>query len=146
MSYLVKLTEDLKQAMKDKDVAKRDTIRLVITDLKNEKIKLKVEELTLEQEEIVLNRYIKKLEKEMEAYVEVGKETSKQEAEKALVLSYLPEKLSEDEIIAIIDQAIAEVGATSKREMGKVMAALKQKFNNNADMGFVSKTVNAKLS
>ena len=145
MSYLEKLTADMKVAMREKDKDKLSTIRLVITDLKNEQIKFKAELLTTEQEEIVLNRYIKKLEKEIESYVEVGKDTTKQEAEKELILSYLPKKLTEAEIVAIIDETISEVGATSKKEMGKVMTALKQKFQNNADMSLVSKLVNTKL-
>ncbi|AEO93767.1 tRNA amidotransferase [Bacillus phage G] len=146
MSYLLKLTEDMKKAMKSKEKDKLTTIRMIITDLNNEKIKLQVAELNTEQEEVVLNRFIKKLDKEIEAYAEVSKDHSKQDAEKALILSYLPKKLTEEEIVSIIEEVIYEVDAVSKSDMGKVMTVLKQKFGNNADMGFVSKTVNSKLS
>lgn len=146
MSYYEKLSNDIKQAMKDKDTQKRDTLRLIVTDLKNEQINLSKTELTKDEEETILKRYLKKLENEMATYKKLGKPTEKQEVEKELVLSYLPKQLTEDEIVVIVKDTITEVEATSKKDMGKVMAALKNKFSNNADMGFVSKTVQQLLN
>lgn len=145
MSYYTDLNNDIKQAMRDKDTQKRDTLRLIVTDLKNEQIKLG-RELDQTEEEAMLKRYLKKLENEMATYVKLGQSIEKQETEKKLVLSYLPQQLTEDEIVTIVKDTISEVEATSKKDMGKVMAALKTKFSNNADMGIVSKAVQQLLS
>lgn len=146
MSYYEKLNADIKQAMRDKDKQKRDTLRLVVTDLKNEQIKLGVVELSEDEGAAVLNRYVKKLENEIATYVKLGQPIEKQEVEKELILSYLPKRLNEEEIELIVKETIIDVGAESQKDFGKVMGALKSKFNNNADMGVVNKTVKKLLS
>lgn len=144
--YTKKLQQDMKEAMRNKEKEKLQTIRMVITQLKNEQIKLKVVELDKDQEEVVLNRYAKQVEDEIVEYSKVGKSTEKQENEKALILSYLPTKLTNQEIKDLVYQVVNEVGAQTMKDMGKVMAAIKDKVGNNADMGVVNVEVKALLS
>jgi len=144
--YTKKLQQDMKEAMRNKEKEKLQTIRMVITQLKNEQIKLKVAELDKDQEEVVLNRYAKQVEDEIVEYSKVGKSTEKQENEKALILSYLPTKLTNQEIKDLVYQIVNEVGAQTMKDMGKVMAAVKDKVGNNADMGVVNTEVKALLS
>jgi len=71
---------------------------------------------------------------------------AQEESELALIQTYLPEQLGEDEITALIDAAMADTGATSIKDMGKVMGQLKPKLQGRADMGAVSALIKAKLA
>lgn len=139
------INNDIKQAMKSKDTQKRDTLRLIVSQLKNEQIKVGTE-LKKEDEETIINKYFKDLNEEIEEHLKLGLSVDKQMVEKELILSYLPTQLTEDEIVLIVKDVIVELGAGSKKDMGKVMSTLQGKFSNNADMGFVSKTVLQLLS
>src|SRR5690606_32618907 len=101
MSLVTKIKSDSVQAMKDKDKDKLSTLRLLISELEKEKVSKKlsdVTDLTDEQAQAVISRQIKKLDKEIEAYVGAGRSTESQETEKELLKTYLPKQATEEEI------------------------------------------------
>lgn len=132
------IKKDRIQAMKEKDTAKRATLELVLALLEKEKVALKlvaVEDLSQEQTEMIINRYIKALDKEAEAYATAGQSTEKQDAERAVLLGYLPKQMTENEIrhyIAGIDiEGLAMgqfIGAVSKALKGQASGALISKI------------------
>ena len=126
------------KAMKSKEKEKLSTLRLLIAELEKERIELKIVELSDSQVENVISRQIKKLDKEIEAYVAVGRGTDSQNSEKELLLSYLPKQASEDEIRELVFLAIA---LTSKGEIKNPMQYLSSKLKGKADMSLVSKIV-----
>lgn len=139
MSNLVKqIKKDSLLAMKAKNKAELDALRLLIAELEKERIALKVDELSNEQAQTVISRQLKKLDKEIEAYVAVGRDTDNQEAEKELLKGYLPKQLSEAEIREHVYHAIALV---ERKEIRNPMQYLSQRLKGKADMGLVAKIV-----
>lgn len=134
---LEQIKADRIKAMKEKDKAKRTTLQLLLAKLEKEQIALQTE-LTKEQIEVVINRSLKELDKEIESYKAVSRETTSQEAEKKLLLSYLPKQLTEDEIRAEVKLAnkLVEDGVTKN-----AMQYLSNKLQGKANMGLVSKIV-----
>lgn len=142
MSNLVnKIKSDSITAMKSGEKEKLSTLRLLISELEKERVNQKLAEvtdLTDEQAQQVVSRQIKKLDKEIEAYVEVGREVTSQEAEKELLVSYLPKQLAEDEIKEVVYHALALV---DKGEIKNPMQYLSAKLKGRADMKLVSQIV-----
>lgn len=145
MTTLVnKIKGDSVQAMKDKTPegkAKLSTLRLLVAELEKEKVAHKLSELSGlsdKQAEVVISRQIKKLDKEIEAYVAVNRETTKQETEKALLLTYLPKQLTE---IEIRQEIVHAVNLVNKGEIKNAMQYLGSKLNGKADMKLVQELV-----
>lgn len=134
---LKKIKDDRITAMKNKDKATRDTLELLLAKIEKEKIALKAE-LTKEQIEVVIARTLKELDKEIEAYKAVSRETKSQEIEKELLLSYMPKQLTEDEIHAEIAHAVSLV---ERGEIKNPMQYLSNKLKGKANMGLVMKIV-----
>lgn len=129
------------EAIKAKETEKLSTLRLLIAELEKEKVSHKLTEVTGlsdAQAETVVSRQIKKLDKEIEAYKAVGRTTEKQEAEKELLLTFLPEQLTEDEIKAEIQHAVHLV---ERGEINNPMQYLGQKLKGKADMKLVMQLV-----
>lgn len=130
MALKDKLTEDLKTAMKARDQVRLDTLRALITEMKNLSIAQKGEggsgELTEADEIAVLSRARKQREESIVAFNNGNRLdlAANEEAQLAVILDYLPKQLTADEVKAIVEKVIAEVGATSKKDMGKVMGKL----------------------
>lgn len=130
MALKDKLTEDLKTAMKARDQVRLDTLRALITEMKNLSIAQKGEggsgELTEADEIAVLSRARKQREESIVAFKNGNRLdlAANEEAQLAVILDYLPKQLTADEVKAIVEKVIAEVGATSKKDMGKVMGKL----------------------
>ena len=122
MSLLDRLNQDMKEAMKSKDRLRLNVIRMIKASLQNEAIKLG-KELSEDEELTVLNREVKQRKDSLQEFEKAGRadlaEQVKQELE--YVQHYLPEQLSEEELLQIVRETIAEVGATSKADIGKVM-------------------------
>lgn len=135
-----KLLEQIKseqvEAMKSKNKDKLSTLRLLVAELEKEKIALKASELTDSQVETVISKQIKKLDKEIEAYVAVGRSVESQNAEKELLLTYLPKQATEEEIRELIFLALA---LTKKGEVKNPMQHLSKELKGKADMSLVSK-------
>ncbi len=130
MALKDKLTEDLKTAMKARDQVRLDTLRAIITEMKNMSIAQKGEggtgELNEQDEIAVLSRARKQREESIVAFDNANRQdlSVTERAQLAVILEYLPKQLSPDEVKAIIAQVVAEVGATSRKDMGKVMGKL----------------------
>ncbi len=137
----------MKQAMKNKEKDKLSVIRMIKSSLQNEAIKLG-NELSEEQELTVLSREMKQRKDSLNEFEKAGREdlVEKLRTELTFVEVYMPKQLSEEEVTEIVKQAIAEVGATSKAEMGKVMSAVMPKVKGKADGTLVNKLVQQHLS
>ncbi|WP_031536599.1 MULTISPECIES: GatB/YqeY domain-containing protein [unclassified Bacillus (in: firmicutes)] len=147
MSLLERLNNDMKQAMKNKEKDKLVVIRMIKAAIQNESIKLG-RVLSEEDELSVLSREVKQRKDSLHEFEKAGREdlVDKIRAELKHVEIYMPEQLSEEELSEIVKQAIDETGASSKKEMGKVMAALMPKVKGKADGSLVNKLVQQHLS
>ncbi|WP_338750201.1 GatB/YqeY domain-containing protein [Bacillus sp. FJAT-52991] len=147
MSLLERLNNDMKQAMKNKEKDKLTVIRMLKAALQNEGIKAG-KELTEDDELTVLSREVKQRKDSLHEFEKAGREdlVSKIQTELTYVNIYMPKQLSEEELEAIVQETIAEVNASSKADMGKVMSALMPKVKGKADGGIVNKLVQANLS
>ncbi|MEK5350605.1 GatB/YqeY domain-containing protein [Bacillus sp. FSL W8-0770] len=142
MSLLGRLNDDMKQAMKNKQKEKLTVIRMVKAALQNEGIKLQ-HTLTEEEEITVLAREVKQYKDSLLEFKKAGREdlVNKLQGEIQILSAYLPEQLTEEELVDVIKQVISEVGATSKADMGKVMTAVMPKVKGKTDGSLVNKLV-----
>jgi len=148
MSLLERLNNDMKQAMKNKEKDKLSVIRMVKASLQNEAIKLGTKELSEDAELTVLSREVKQRKDSLHEFDKAGRQdlVEKLHTELSIVELYLPKQLSEEELSEIVKDTIAEVGAKSKAEMGKVMSAIMPKVKGKADGSLVNKFVQQHLS
>jgi uncharacterized protein len=125
MSLSTRISEDLKKAMREQNAVARDTLRMVVAELKNTRIEIQ-RDLSDADELAVLGRCVKTRRDSVEQYQEHGRPelAEKELAEIAVIEGYLPEQMSEDEARAAVQEAITESGATSMKDMGLVMKAL----------------------
>lgn len=141
-----RLAEDLKQAMKDKDKVRLSVIRMVRAAIKNAEID---KQRSLNEDEIldVLNRELKKRQESLAEFEKAGRgDLVEQVQEEIRILrQYLPEPLDEAALLALIDEAIRETGAASKRDLGKVMGFLMPKVKGRADGKKVNQLVQQRL-
>ena len=147
MSLIEELEDDLKEAMRERDEDRRDVLRLILNALRNAEKELQ-RELTEEEELQVLQRERKKRVEAAEAFRSAGQEeqADDEEYELEVLEDYMPEPLSEDEIEEIVDDAIAENGATSLADLGRVMADVMPQIAGRADGSTVSQIVREKLA
>ena len=140
------ITDAMKAAMKGGDKARLSVVRLMLAAIKQREIDERIE-LDDAQVLAVLDKMVKQRRDSIQQYTDAGRgELAEQEAaEIAVIQEFLPAGLSEAEITGIIDAAIAETGATSMRDMGKVMAIVKPKVQGRADVGSVSGQVKQRL-
>ncbi|MBW3563281.1 MAG: GatB/YqeY domain-containing protein [Acidobacteria bacterium] len=146
MSFNDRIQEELKDAMRSKDQVRLSTLRLLKTALVNERI-AKVRDLTPEDEMEVVRRAAKQRRESIEAYEAAGRNdlAEKERAELAVIEEYLPEMLSAEETAAIVDRIIAETGAASKADTGKVMGALMSRHKSEIDGRVAKEIVAARL-
>ena len=143
------LTDDMKTAMREKDKVALGTIRMLKSAIKNSAIEKGGADCELNDAEIsnVIRKEVKKRQDSIEQYEKANRpelaDTEKAEIE--VLQKYLPAPLSDDELAKAVDDAIAEVGATSKKEMGQVMKLLQETTGGRADGKALSKAVMAKL-
>jgi uncharacterized protein YqeY len=146
MSLKDRITEDMKAAMRAKDMERLGTIRMITAAIKQREVD---ERITLDDAQVlsVIEKMIKTRKESLAQFKTGGREdlVEKEQKEIDLLQAYLPEQLSEAELDALIDQSIAETGAASIKDMGKVMALLKQKAQGRADMATVGSKLKAKL-
>lgn len=141
-----RLDGDIKSALKQKEKSRLGVLRLVTAAIKQREVDERVQ-LGDEQVLAVLDKMVKQRRDSVEQYRKAGREdlAVKEEYEIGIIQEYLPAALTDDELDALVTAAIAESGATSAREMGKVIGLLKPKVQGRADMGAVSARVKAKL-
>ena len=148
MSLAEKLNEDMKQAMRDKNREKLSVIRMVRASFQNEAIKLGVDTLSEEDELTILSRELKQRTESVKEFEKADRlDLVKKLKSEILVLeAYMPQQLTDEELIKLIDFTISEVNATSKRDFGKLMGALMPKVKGKADGSKVQKIVQEKLA
>jgi uncharacterized protein len=146
MALKDRLTEDMKNAMRAGEKERLATIRLALAAIKQREVD---ERISLDDTQVlaVLEKMIKQR-REAITQFEAGKRpdlVAKESAEIVVIQAYLPAQLSEAELDTLISAAIAASGATSIKDMGKVMAAVKPQVQGRADMGAVSARIKQKL-
>jgi uncharacterized protein YqeY len=149
------IRDDIKQAlvgaMKAGDTAKRDAIRLIQAALKNRDIELRGSANPPEDDVLVtevLQKMVKQRRESIEMYTRGGRAelADAEAAEVAVIEGFLPRQLDEAELAAAIDAIVAETGAASVKDMGRVMALLRERHAGEVDMGKASAAVKARLS
>ena len=147
MSLKARITDDMKDAMRAKDAARLSAIRMLLAAIKQREVD---ERTTLDDAQViaVIEKMVKQRRESVAQFEQGGRAdlAEKEEREIAVLQGYLPEPLSETELDAIIREAIAQSGASSMKDMGKVMAAVKAQAAGRADMGAVSARIKAALS
>ncbi len=147
MTLKQRLTDDMKAAMKSGDKDTLGVIRLVNAAIKQKEVDERIE-LDDVQVVAVLDKMVKQRKDSVDQYAKAGREdlAAVERAEIAVIERYLPAKLGEAEILAAIDAAVSETGASGPADMGKLMGVLKPKLAGQADMGQVSTLVKRRLS
>ena len=147
MSLIGRLEDELREAMLARDNARRDALRLILASLRSAEKDLQ-RPLSDEEELQVLQRERKRRHEAADAFRGGGREeqAQKEEGELAVLEEFMPSPLSEDELERIVDDAIAENGATSLRDMGRVMADVMPQVAGRADGSAVGQLVREKLA
>ena len=145
-SIKAKLADDIKSAMRAKDSQQLTTLRLVSAAIKQKEVDDRVD---LDDPAVlaVIEKMVKQRKDSVEQFRAGGREdlATREESEIAWLADYLPAQLSEAELQAIISEAIATRGATSMKEMGKVMGLIKPRVQGRTDMGALSARIKASL-
>jgi len=141
-----KIQEDLRAAVKAQDKAKISTLRMVLNALKNAELEER-EELSDEKELAVVASYARRTKESIEEYRKAAREdlVAKETAELGIVLSYLPDQMNDDDIRREALRVMAEIGAATPRDMGRVMAEMMKRFKGKVDGGAVNRIVSELL-
>ena len=147
MSLKARITDDMKTAMRAKDTARLGTIRLLLAAIKQKEVDERIE-LDDAAASSIVEKLIKQRKDSISQFQAAGRDdlVTAEQAELAVLQAYLPEQLSAAEVEAAVAAAIAESGASSAKDMGKVMGLLKPRLAGRADMGQVSALIKARLA
>ncbi|MEY8765531.1 MULTISPECIES: GatB/YqeY domain-containing protein [Francisella] len=141
------LTLDMKESMKNKDKNRLTTIRMAMSAIKQKQIDEKID-ITDDIVTVVITKMIKQRQDSYNQYIQAERaelaEGEKKEIE--ILTKYMPKQLSDEEVVTIVQKAIESVGATSMKEMGKIMASVKKELAGRTDMSKVSAIVKSNLS
>ncbi len=147
MTLIADIEEELKSARRARDDQRRDALALVLNALRGAEKELQ-RSLSEEESLQVLQRERKRRVEAMEAFDAAGREeqADREEFELDVIEEFMPDQLSEDDLEEIVDDVIAEVGATSIRDLGRVMADVMPRVSGRADGSVVSQLVREKLA
>ena len=147
MSLKLRITDDMKAAMRAKETARLGTIRLLLAAIKQKEVDERVE-LDDAAVSSIVEKLIKQRKDSINQFQAAGRDdlVAAEQAELVVLQAYLPEQLSKTEVEAAVVAAIAESGASSAKDMGKVMGLLKPRLAGRADMGQVSALIKARLA
>ena len=147
MSLKQQITEDMKAAMRAKDAARLGAIRLLLAAMKQREVDERVE-LSDADVVAIIEKMNKQRRDSISQYEAAGRQdlADVEKFEMSVLADYMPQQLSEAEIVAAVAEAIAASGATGQQDMGKVMGVLKSKLAGRADMGKVSALIKAQLT
>ncbi len=147
MSLKDKLQQDMKDAMRGGDKPRLGVIRLILAAVKQREVDERIE-LDDVQITVVLDKMTKQRRDSLEQYEKAGRDdlAAQESFELDVLKTYLPEQLGDAEIDTLIEEAIQATGASSMKDMGKVMGQLKNKLQGRADMGAVSGKIKARLA
>ncbi len=147
MSLKARITEDMKTAMRAKDSERLGTIRLLQAAMKQKEVDERIE---LDDAGVVaiVDKLIKQRKDSIAALEQAARQVlaDKEKAEMAVLVAYLPERLSAEEVTRTVQAIVARLGASGPGDMGKVMGAVKTQLAGKADMGMVSAAVKAALN
>lgn len=147
ISLKQQLTADMKSAMKDKDKQRLTTIRLILSAVKQVEVD---ERIDVDDQRLlaILDKMAKQRRESISQYEQAEREdlADIERAELAIISTYLPKALSQQQITELVEQAISSTSASSMKDMGKVMATLKPQLQGRADMSQVSVLIKSKLS
>ena len=147
MSLKARITEDMKTAMRAKDTERLGTIRLLQAAMKQKEVDERIE---LDDAAVVaiVDKLIKQRKDSIAAFEQAARQdlADKEKAEMAVLMVYLPERLSAEEVTSAVQAIVAALGASCPGDMGKVMGAVKTQLAGKADMGMVSAAVKAALN
>ncbi|NUH66150.1 GatB/YqeY domain-containing protein [Sulfitobacter sp. S0837] len=152
MSLRTRISDALKQAMKDKAADRLSTLRLINAAIKDKDIAARAQgnDDGVSEAEVlaILSKMAKQRQESARAYEEGGRlDLAEREREEVEVIEeFLPRQLSVTETAAAVDAAVEEIGATSIRDMGKVMGLLKERYTGQMDFGAVGPVIKARLS
>ena len=154
MTLLETLNADVKQAMRDGNTVARDTLRMVLSDLKNKAVQLRSErgegavELTEEEVAAVVLRAVKTRKESVREYDAANRDdlAAKERAEIAVIEGYLPKQLDADATKAAVEAIVAELGLSSMKDIGALMKALKTKYGSTVDGKEAQQAARAVLS
>jgi uncharacterized protein len=141
-----KIQEDLKIAVKAQDKTRVGALRMVLNALKNTELEER-EELTDEKELAVIASYARRIRESIEEFRKAGRDDliAKENAELAVVLSYLPEQMSDEDIRREAARVIADIGAATPRDMGRAMGEMMKRFKGKVDGAAVNRIVSELL-
>jgi uncharacterized protein YqeY len=141
-----RIASDMKQAMRDKDAVRKDTLRMVRAAIQRREVDERTE-LDEQQVIAVVEKLVKQARDSISQFEQGGRQdlADKEKGELEIMLGYLPEQLSAEEIDQHIRSAIEETGADSMKDMGKVMGKLKPVLQGKADMAAVSASIKSQL-
>ncbi|HHO67822.1 MAG TPA: GatB/YqeY domain-containing protein [Gammaproteobacteria bacterium] len=146
MSVKERLQQDMKDAMRGGDKRRLGVIRLILAAIKQREVDERTE-LGDDQVLAVLDKMAKQRRESIDQYGKAGRDdlVEQEQFELDILKTYLPEQLGDAEIDALVDEALAATGASSMKDMGKVMGMLKPRLAGRADMGAVSARIKARL-
>jgi len=147
MSLKEQIKNDIKEAMRAKEITRRDTLRNIQTSIKQIEVDER-KELTDAEVEAILAKYLKQREDAKVQFAEAGRDdlVAKEDEEIAIVQSYLPEPMSDEELVSALQEIIEAVGAESMKDMGKVMGAAKDAIGSRTDGARINQTVKKLLA
>lgn len=147
MSLLTTLQSDLKDAMRASDVVTRETLRMVLSALKNRRIEL-IADLSPAEELAVLTKQVKSREDSASQYDAAGRPelAARERAEIEVIRRYLPEQLSEEAVRELVERTIATVGASSKKDIGAVMKSILAEHKGKVDGKLVQRLASELLA
>jgi uncharacterized protein YqeY len=147
MNLITRIESELRDARLARDVGRRDALALILSSLRSAEKELQ-RPLSEDEELQVLQRERKKRAEAAEAFTAAGRaeQATQEELELAILQEFMPEPLSEEELLEIVDDVIAEVGATSLRDLGRVMADVMPQVSGRADGSQVSQLVREQLA
>ncbi|MEI6133130.1 MAG: GatB/YqeY domain-containing protein [Bacillota bacterium] len=142
-----RIKEDMKASMKGGDKARLGVIRLILSAIKQIEVDERIQ-LDNERTILTLDKMLKQRRESIRLFAEAGRDdlVAIEEAEILVIQDFLPQALTEQEIDAMVSEAVTESGAESIKDMGKVMALLKAKMQGRADMSVVSVKIKAALA
>lgn len=148
MSLKEKILADIKEAMKSKDAVVLSTLRFLNAAIKNKEIEIRPNVITDEDVIAVIKKSVKQRQDSIEQYEKADRQelADSEKAELKVLETYLPEQMSEEQIAALVREAITATGASSMKDMGGVMNYVREKTGGNADNRLVSQIVKDSLS
>jgi hypothetical protein len=142
-----RITDDMKSAMKARDKESTRATRMILEAIKQKEVD---DRTVLDDSQVitVINKMVKQRKDSISQFTDAGRDdlVKVENDELAILNTYMPKQLSDEEIVPFVDKAINDLGASSMQDMGKLMGTLKGQLNGKADMGTVSAIIRSKLS